>query len=41
MGPVRAPLTTFDQLGEEGKVRLARIVAIIEELNDYAAGLAR
>ena len=41
MGPVRAPLTTFDQLGEEGKDRLGRIVAIIEELNEYATGLAR
>jgi 4-hydroxy-tetrahydrodipicolinate synthase len=39
MGPVRPPLTTFEQLGEEGEQRLARIVEIIEELNDYAAGL--
>jgi 4-hydroxy-tetrahydrodipicolinate synthase len=39
MGPVRPPLTTFEQLGDEGEQRLARIVEIIEELNDYAAGL--
>ncbi|CAG7606081.1 dihydrodipicolinate synthase family protein [Leucobacter soli] len=35
MGPVRAPLTTFDQLGAEGEERLARIGAIIDELNEY------
>lgn len=35
VGPVRAPLTTFDQLGAEGEERLARIGAIIDELNDY------
>lgn len=35
MGPVRAPLTTFDQLGSEGEDRLARIGAIIDDLNEY------
>ncbi len=39
MGPVRAPLTTFEQLGEEGEQRLARIQEIIGELDSYFAGL--
>lgn len=37
VGPVRAPLTTFDQLGAEGEERLGRIGAIIDELNEYTA----
>jgi 4-hydroxy-tetrahydrodipicolinate synthase len=36
VGPVRAPLATFDQLGDEGAIRLKRIAGIIDDLNDYA-----
>jgi 4-hydroxy-tetrahydrodipicolinate synthase len=34
VGDVRAPLTTFKELGEEGKVRLKKITAVIRELDD-------
>ncbi|MFS0731998.1 dihydrodipicolinate synthase family protein [Microbacterium sp. 1P10UB] len=34
MGDVRPPLTTFPQLGQEGEERLARIGAVIDELDD-------
>ena len=33
MGTVRAPLTTFRQLGREGEARVARMLAIFEELD--------
>ena len=36
MGPVRAPLTRFDQLGTDGQDRARRIVDILDELNVYA-----
>jgi 4-hydroxy-tetrahydrodipicolinate synthase len=34
VGDVRAPLTTFKELGEEGKARLKKITAVIRELDD-------
>jgi 4-hydroxy-tetrahydrodipicolinate synthase len=34
VGDVRAPLTTFKELGEEGKLRLKKITAVIRELDD-------
>jgi 4-hydroxy-tetrahydrodipicolinate synthase len=34
VGDVRAPLTTFKELGEEGKMRLKKITAVIRELDD-------
>ncbi len=34
VGDVRAPLTTFKELGEEGKARLTKITAVIRELDD-------
>ena len=36
VGPVRAPLTTFAQIGPEGEERVARITTILDEINDYA-----
>lgn len=39
VGDVREPLTTIAQLGEEGKGRLAIIKTMIEELEDFVAGL--
>ena len=35
VGDVRPPLTTFRELGEEGRARLARLVPIMEELDRY------
>ncbi len=37
VGDVRAPLTTFKQLGEEGRRRLKAILAVIAELNAMPA----
>jgi 4-hydroxy-tetrahydrodipicolinate synthase len=34
VGDVRAPLTTFKELGEEGKMRLKKITAVIRELDE-------
>ena len=34
VGDVRPPLTTFKELGEEGKARLKKITAVIRELDD-------
>jgi len=39
MGTVRPPLTSFAQLGAEGEERLARIGAVIDELDDVTADL--
>jgi len=39
VGTVRPPLTTFEQLGAEGEARLARIGAIIDELDDVTRDL--
>lgn len=39
MGDVRAPLTTFPALGEEGRRRVARIKPLIDELESYTASL--
>lgn len=39
MGDVRAPLTTFPALGEEGRQRVARIKPLIDELESYTASL--
>lgn len=36
VGPVRAPLTRFDQIGPEGEERVTRIMAILDEIDDYA-----
>ena len=33
VGDVRAPLTTFEELGEEGRQRLTKITAVIRELD--------
>jgi 4-hydroxy-tetrahydrodipicolinate synthase len=33
VGDVRAPLTTFEQLGEEGRARLERLTPIMAELD--------
>ena len=33
VGDVRPPLTTFKELGEEGRERLAKITAVIRELD--------
>lgn len=35
MGTVRAPLTSFRQLGQEGEARVTRILAIFDELDAY------
>lgn len=39
MGTVRPPLTTFAQLGAEGEHRLARIGAVIDEVDELARQL--
>jgi 4-hydroxy-tetrahydrodipicolinate synthase len=39
MGEVREPLTTFAALGEEGRSRLARILALIEEFGRTLAAM--
>jgi len=39
MGDVREPLTTFAVLGEEGRSRLARILALIEEFDRTLAAM--
>ena len=39
MGDVRAPLTTFPELGEEGRQRVAEIKPLIDELESYTAAL--
>ena len=39
VGDVRPPLTTFAQLGEEGRGRVARILPMMEELDVLMAGL--
>lgn len=39
MGDVREPLTTFAELGEEGRVRLARIRPLVEEFDRTLAAL--
>ena len=39
VGTVRPPLTTFEQLGADGEARLARIGAIIDELDDVTRDL--
>lgn len=39
MGTVRPPLTTFAQLGAEGEDRLARIGAVIDEVDELARQL--
>lgn len=39
MGDVRAPLTTFPELGEEGRQRVAEIKPLIDELESYTASL--
>jgi 4-hydroxy-tetrahydrodipicolinate synthase len=39
VGDVREPLTTFDQLGDEGRERLGRIRALIEEFDATLAAL--
>ena len=36
VGPVRAPITRFDQIGPEGEERAARIMTILGEIDDYA-----
>ncbi len=35
MGDVRPPLTTFEALGDEGRERREKIVALMDDLNDY------
>ena len=39
IGDVRPPLTTFKELGEEGRERLKKITAVIRELDDLMAVL--
>ncbi len=39
MGDVRAPLTTFPALGEEGRRRVAKMKVLIDELESYVAAL--
>ena len=39
VGDVRPPLTTFAALGEEGVSRRGEIVALMDRLNDYMAGI--
>lgn len=39
VGDVRAPLTTFPALGEEGRRRTAKMKVLIDELESYVAGL--
>ena len=34
VGDVRAPLTTFKELGEEGRTRLGKITAVMREIDD-------
>ena len=36
VGDVRAPLTRFDKLGQEGRERLEKMVPMMEEVEDYA-----
>ncbi|MXG91338.1 dihydrodipicolinate synthase family protein [Nocardioides flavescens] len=36
VGPVRAPLTTFAQLGAEGEEKIERILKVTAEIDDYA-----
>jgi len=36
VGDVRAPLTRFDELGQEGRERLEKMVPMMEEVEDYA-----
>ncbi len=33
VGDVRAPITTFESLGEEGRERVARMVPLMKELD--------
>ncbi|AXA68076.1 MULTISPECIES: dihydrodipicolinate synthase family protein [Pseudomonas] len=40
VGDVRAPLTQFADLGQEGMDRRARIVSILDDLNSYVAAQA-
>ena len=40
MGDVRAPLTRFDQLGDEGRQRLAAMEPLMQEADDLAAAFA-
>lgn len=40
VGDVRAPLTTFSELGQEGVERRARIITILDEINRYVADQA-
>lgn len=39
MGDVRAPLTRFPELGEEGRLRMAEIKGLMEELDGLTASL--
>lgn len=39
VGDVRAPLTTFPALGEEGRRRVAKMKVLIDELESYTAAL--
>jgi 4-hydroxy-tetrahydrodipicolinate synthase len=39
VGDVRPPLTRFEQLGEEGRTRVAEIESIMQELDDLIAEL--
>lgn len=39
MGDVRAPLTTFPALGEEGRRRVSKMKVLIDELESYVAAL--
>ncbi len=39
VGDVRRPLTTFAELGEEGRERVAKLTAIMRELDDLVAKL--
>ena len=41
VGDVRPPLTTFRELGEEGRTRLGKITAVMRELDDLMAVLDR
>lgn len=37
MGDVRAPLTRFEDLGDEGRERVGKIAALMEEVDQFAA----
>ena len=41
VGDVRAPLTQFADLGQEGIDRRARIVSILDDINGYVATQAK